>query len=151
MGEHGQYEGLERLAPLREFSYLSMKRVLLIAVREHKKIATLGGMSSKAFRSQAHGPTFRLKSRMEFADVVQERERCQPVAVRLGQSALRCRRQAISDDGVAQQVEEDSRHIHRVMRERMLPSFLVGLAPGGALRHSVGLGSFGATPVRWTV
>lgn len=68
---------------------------------------------------------------MELADVVQEGERGKSLAVCVGQISLGRRRQAIRDDGGVHQSQEDSRDIHRVMRERA-PSFLfVGFTPGG--------------------
>ena len=131
MGEHGQDEGLERIAPLRHFPYLGVKWMRGVGVRESKEIPTLGRVSSKAIRPQAFGPALGLESWMEFADVVQERERGQSLVVPFRQLSLRCGRHAIGDNGDPQQAEEDSRYIHRVMRERMLSSLFVRLSPGG--------------------
>ena len=141
MGEHGQDEGLERIAPLRHFPYLGVKRMRDVRVRETKEIPNSrtcvleGDFGRKPLR-----PALGLESWMEFADVVQERERGQSLAVPFRQLSLRCGRHAIGDNGDPQQAEEDSRYIHRVMRKRMLSSLFVRLAPGGephACRFSV--------------
>ena len=98
MGEHGQDEGLERCPPQRHIPHFSVKRMLRVRERETNEVPTLRRMPSKAFRSQAFGPAFGLESRMQFADVVQERERSKPLAIRLRQFPLCCRRQAGGDD-----------------------------------------------------
>ena len=129
MRHHRADKGFDCSTPVHDLIHRHVKWMLRPAAQPKERPA-FGEMSARRAAPQAGRPAFRLKPRMQLANVMQEHQRGKARAVGSGQWRPRRNLQPRADHRQLDEPMEHCCHVHRMMCKRVnRPVCTVGLAP----------------------